>query len=114
MPPTKLQRWLDVIAYLVARRFPVTVEQLMEGVASYAEKWSTADETARESARRMFERDKDEMRAAGIPIRSLEFSSYEHGPTVGYRLDRRDFYLPYLRLLQGEGEREGEGTEKGG
>jgi predicted DNA-binding transcriptional regulator YafY len=102
-PPTKLQRWLDLIAYLVARRFPVTVEQLMEGIPSYAAKYETGDETDRETARRMFERDKDELRRAGIPIRSVAYSSnFEHGETVGYRIERKDFYLPYLLMLQGE------------
>ena len=30
--PTKLQRWLDIIAYLVGRRLPVSADELMRGV----------------------------------------------------------------------------------
>ena len=112
MTPTKLQRWLDLIAFLVARRLPVTIEQLMEGIPSYATKWNTEDEADRAAARRMFERDKDELRKAGIPIRSITFSTnFGLEETIGYRIDRKDFYLPYLSVLRGEaggGEDEGE------
>ena len=103
MTPTKLQRWLDLIAFLVARRLPVTIEQLMEGIPSYATKWNTEDEADRAAARRMFERDKDELRKAGIPIRSITFSTnFGLEETIGYRIDRKDFYLPYLSVLRGE------------
>jgi proteasome accessory factor B len=44
----------------------------------------------------MFERDKDELRASGIPIQTITTSE---GETVGYRLARQDFYLPYLSLV---------------
>ena len=76
--PTKLQRQLDVIAYLVGRRLPVSVEELMEGIPAYAEKWTTDDATARDSVRRMFERDKDDLRAAGIPLKTIKYT-IDHG-----------------------------------
>src|SRR5262245_50146180 len=98
--PTKLQRHLDLIAYLVGRRLPVEVEELMEGIPAYAEKLKTGAEKDRVAARRMFERDKDELRAAGIPIRTLPFTMYAE-PREGYVIDRRDFYLPYLELVKG-------------
>lgn len=97
---TKLQRWLDLIAYLVGRRLPVPVEELMEGVPAYAERWRTEDETARATARRTFERDKDELRRSGIPLQTVRYSiNYGTEQAEGYRIDRRDFYLPYLRLI---------------
>jgi hypothetical protein len=34
---SKLQRWLDIIAYLVGRRLPVSADELMRGVPSYTE-----------------------------------------------------------------------------
>lgn len=102
--PTKLQRWLDLIAYLVGRRLPVPVDELMERIPAYAEKWQTDDETARATARRTFERDKEELREAGIPIRTVRYSvHYGHEEIEGYRIDRRDFYLPYLKLVGVEG-----------
>lgn len=106
---TKTQRWLDLIAYLVARHLPVSVEELMEKLPAYAREWSGGDRKARESVRRKFERDKDELRELGIPMETV---TYRVGvlaePAEGYRIRRRDFYLPYLRLLEEEdGERAG-------
>jgi proteasome accessory factor B len=98
--PTKLQRWLDIIAYLVGRRLPVSADELMRNVPAYTARWESGDRTVRESVRRSFERDKDELRRLGIPIRTLSYSTPDE-PDVqeGYRIDRRDFYLPYLRLV---------------
>jgi predicted DNA-binding transcriptional regulator YafY len=108
MPPdgtaaiTKTQRWLDLIVFLVQRRFPVSVDEIMEGVPAYRPKWESEKESDRAAVRRMFERDKDELRAAGIPIGTLKYS-IEHGAeeAIGYRLAQQAFYLPYLRLVTG-------------
>src|SRR5690606_35164235 len=97
---SKTQRWLDLIAFLVGRRVPATVAEIMEGVPAYAEKWRTEDETARSSARRMFERDKDELRKQGIPLQTVKYT-IEAEPVEGYRIQRRDFYQPYLRIVGG-------------
>jgi proteasome accessory factor B len=99
-PSTKLQRWLDVIAYLVGHRFPVSAEQIMEHVPAYAEKLATGEDRDFDAARRMFERDKAELKEAGIPLRTVEYH-VDYGLTqlTGYVINRRDFYLPYLRLL---------------
>lgn len=101
MPPTKLQRWLDIIAYLVGRRLPVSADELLRNVPAYAGRWASDDPRDHESARRGFERDKDELRALGIPIRTVKYSM-PHVPDVqeAYVIERRDFYLPYLRLVQ--------------
>jgi predicted DNA-binding transcriptional regulator YafY len=97
---TKLQRWLDTIAYLVGRRLPVSSDELSRGVPAYAG-LSSADRTVQQSARRMFERDKDELRRAGIPVRTVHFSTMEDSSQrEGYLIERRDFYLPYLKLVQ--------------
>jgi proteasome accessory factor B len=96
---TKLQRWLDLIAYLVGRRLPTSADELMSNVPAYATKWTAGSETDRESARRMFERDKDELRAFGIPIRTIRYAVLGGEQMEGYQIDRRDFYLPYLELV---------------
>ena len=97
---SKTQRWLDLIAFLVGRRMPVEVEHIMEAVPSYAEKYREGDDRARETVRRMFERDKDELRELGIPIETVPLSLY-HGAeeVLAYRLLDKDFYLPYLKLV---------------
>lgn len=96
---TKTQRWLDLIAYLVGRHLPVSVEELMERIPAYAEKWGTEEATARDTARRTFERDKDELKALGIPLETVKYTiNYGLEEAEGYRIAKRDFYLPYLRL----------------
>src|SRR5688572_4692334 len=99
---TKLQRWLDLIVYLVGRRLPVTVEEVMENVPAYAKKSQTGNATDHATARRTFERDKDELRHLGIPIQTVPFSiNFGTEQVEGYRIDRRDFYLPYLKVVSG-------------
>ena len=70
--PTKLQRWLDVVAYLAARRLPVSTEELWQNVPAYA---AGVDGSKKEKARvrRTFERDKDELRDLGIPIETVQY-----------------------------------------
>ena len=97
--PTKLQRWLDVIAYLAGRRLPVTVEQLWEAVPAYQDGLE-GDEKTKQTVRRMFERDKDELRSLGIPVETVTFSiHYGREQNTGYRLGTKNFHLPYLRLV---------------
>ncbi len=97
---SKLQRWLDLVAYLAGRRVPATVEEVWGAVPAYS-RGLGEDDREHETVRRMFERDKDELRAAGIPIETVTFSlNYGAEESHGYRLARRDFHLPYLRLVQ--------------
>lgn len=98
--PTKLQRWLDVVAYLAGRRLPMSTEELWENVPAYAPGLEgSKKEKAR--VRRTFERDKDELRALGIPIETVEYTvSFGREEVSGYRIAKRDFHLPYLKLLE--------------
>lgn len=100
---SKTQRWLDLIAFLTKHHFPVSIDQVMEGVPAYRPKWVGGDEKAQQSVRRMFERDKDELRALGMPLETVEYSiEYGTEEAAGYRLSTRHFYLPYLRIIGGE------------
>ena len=96
MPPMKLQRWIDLLAALLARSYPATFRELAKDVPAYA--------TARseDALMRMFERDKDELRAFGIPIRTTTMDSDE-GETGAYAIDRKNFYLPYLVVTSAGG-----------
>ena len=89
MSAPKLQRWIDLLVALLRRRYPITLDELVQEVPGYAQ-----DEKP-ESRRRKFERDKVELREFGIPIETV---TSEEGETVGYLLRPRDFYLPYLAL----------------
>ena len=93
------QRWLDLVAYLVGRRMPATVDEIMEKVPAYARKLAGSD-TDRDSVRRMFERDKDGLREAGIPIESVEMPvDFGGGKVDAYVLLKKNFHLPYLRIV---------------
>jgi len=97
---SKLQRWLDLVAYLASRHFPVSMDELRKGVPAYALPHD-ATETQHETVRRMFERDKDELRELGIPIETVTYHiNYGLEESHGYRLTRRNFHLPYLRLMR--------------
>lgn len=98
---SKTQRWLDLIALLLRnRKVPASVDEIMEQIPAYTRPWAGGDEKAKASVRRMFERDKDELRALGIPIESVTYTvNFGHETIEGYRIQRTDFYLPYLRLL---------------
>ncbi len=92
---TKTQRWLDLLAFLLGRRTPATVDEIFGAVPAYCTSKGDGSETSVDSVRRMFERDKDELRSAGIPIETEQFSvAYGSEPAEGYRLRSVDFYLP--------------------
>jgi proteasome accessory factor B len=91
MPPQpKVQRWTDLLAALLRRSFPVDFATLRQEVPAYCE-----PERSDATTLRMFERDKDDLRALGVPIESVED---EDGNRSRYRLASRNFYLPYLHL----------------
>jgi proteasome accessory factor B len=87
----KLQRWIDLLAALLRRHYGATFEELRSAVPAYGR---DADEA---TIARMFERDKDELRALGIPIR-IEAEDVEEGEAQRYIVRARDMYLPYLAL----------------
>jgi proteasome accessory factor B len=87
----KITRWIDLLAALLDHHAAVSFERLTELVPAYQR---VANHDAR---RRMFERDKDELRDYGVPIVTEEDGS---GTTLGYRLRPEHFYLPYLTMRQ--------------
>ncbi len=105
MPRTKTARWLDLLAYLLQHRFPVTREEIYTHVEAYRADVEEDDSGgARESLRRKFERDKDELRALGVEIETVQLPDQAGDePATGYKLRERAFYLPYLELKEGQG-----------
>ena len=87
----KLQRWIDLVAALLSHRFGITFAELKSLVPAYGGSKSAA------TVARMFERDKDELRALGIPIRVREEDSDE-GMVQRYSVRAPEMYLPYLAL----------------
>lgn len=98
MSSAKTARWLDLLAFLLQHRFAVSRTEIFERVRGYQGKKT-------ESARRTFERDKDELRALGIEIETVELKDVEGDEaSLGYRLRGRGFYLPCLELDHAEPE----------
>ncbi len=91
----KLLRWIDLIAALLRRRFPVSFSELARDVPAYAHEGAPS-----ETLQRMFERDKDELRSAGIAIETVNGAD---GEPSQYRLKPEAFYLPYLVLAGADG-----------
>jgi proteasome accessory factor B len=87
----KLRRWIDLLAALLRRQYPVAFEQLCAEVPAYSAGGQSPD-----ARRRMFERDKKELRGFGVPIETRDIGDGE----LGYLLTRAAFYLPYLHLLR--------------
>lgn len=92
----KIQRWIDLLAALLRRRFPAPFEELVRDIPAYSGGQSI------DARRRMFERDKDELRGFGVPIETVKSSD---GETLGYRLQVTNFYLPYLTVRSNGGAR---------
>jgi proteasome accessory factor B len=89
----KVQRWIDLIAALLRYHYAVEFATIADEVPAYRRAQRPA------TIKRMFERDKDELRALGIPIESV---ANDEGGYDRYRLRARDFYLPYLTLVDEE------------
>jgi len=91
MTTNKTSRWLNLVAFLLQYRFPVTREKIFAQVTGYEDG---------ESGRRKFERDKEELRALGVDIEAVPLpDAAGDEPATGYRLRPRSAYLPYLELL---------------
>ncbi|GAA1451501.1 helix-turn-helix transcriptional regulator [Nocardiopsis tropica] len=94
MSRRKTERQLNLVICLLSTRRHLTAQEIRQTVHGYAE----ADT---ESAfKRMFERDKRELRDSGIPIQvgTGDAVSGEEG----YRISRSDYELPEIELLPDE------------
>jgi predicted DNA-binding transcriptional regulator YafY len=98
--PSKTERWLNLLAFLLDRHYPASREEILSQVSDYKEDWVGGDARVRESVRRKFERDKAELKALGIdlgPLKEKIVANHADQEVEAYQLKPRDFYLPYLR-----------------
>ncbi len=81
----KLERLLNLTAVLLDTSRPLTAEELRQKVEGYP--------PAGAAFHRAFERDKDDLRVLGIPLR-VERVPATDPPVDGYRIAADDYYLP--------------------
>ena len=78
----KLERLLNLTAALLHAEIPLTAEELRDRVGGYPDTKATF--------RRAFERDKDDLRSMGMPLRVEPVHGVDP-PVDGYRLDRDEY-----------------------
>lgn len=84
----KVERLVNLTVALLEARQPISLAELKRRTGYYGQ-------DDRRAARRMFERDKDELRRMGVPIATLPLP---FGDEVGYRVVRREYELPDVDL----------------
>lgn len=94
MAPRKSERLVNLTICLLAARRYVSKEDLRRMITGYHGLSDDAFE-------RQFERDKEELRALGVPV-DVGSNSALHEDEVGYRIRRSDFELPAVELTRAE------------
>jgi len=84
----KAERLVNLTIALLETRRPLSFADIRRRTGYY-------DQRDRESARRMFERDKDDLRALGVPIDIREVA---FGEEPGYIIDRSSYEAPDIDL----------------
>ena len=95
MSRRKTERLLSLVVCLLSSQRYLTATQIRAAVPGYPDSF--------EAFKRMFERDKEELRELGIPL-----DTGTNGPLdeeLGYRIPRQEYMLPDIRLEPDEGFR---------
>ena len=88
-----LERLVNLVALLLETRRPLTFEEIRRVLPAYRQ----GDKA---SAKRQFERDKDTLRAVGIPVEVAPTDAWE--VEEGYRIPRERYELPDLSFTPEE------------
>jgi proteasome accessory factor B len=88
MSRRKTERLLSLVVCLLSANRYLTAAQIREAVPGYPDSF--------DAFKRMFERDKDELRELGIPLETGTNSSADD--ETGYRISRQEYMLPEIRL----------------
>ena len=87
-------RLLNLVIALMNTPLRMTKEEIRSSVAGYD------DAATVEAFERMFERDKDSLRALGVPIVTVDASG--HAQEMGYRIDKDAYALQEVDLTPAE------------
>lgn len=90
----KTERLLNLVIALLYTRQALSKARIRSAVPQYADSTDEAFD-------RMFERDKDELRALGIPLRTEALDAF-FDDEAGYRIDRREYELPAIEFTPDE------------
>jgi len=88
MSKRRTERLLSIVVLLLSSRRYLTAEQIRAAVIGYPEQ--------DEPFKRMFERDKEELRDLGIPLETGRANPVDD--EFGYRIRRQDYELPEIHL----------------
>lgn len=88
-----LERLLNLVGLLLETSTPLTFEQIRDTLDAYR-----ADKV--DSAKRMFERDKDQLREFGIPLLLVDTDVW--GTEQGYIIPKEEYYLPEIAFTPEE------------
>lgn len=88
MSQRKTERLLNLVICLLATRRYLTLDRIRDAVPGYPE--------SDEAFKRMFERDKEELRELGVPLETGSDSVWDDEP--GYRIRRAAYELPPIAL----------------
>lgn len=98
------ERILNLLVALTHARVRMTRDEIRRTVTGYepAPAGATEQETARADAafERMFERDKEALRALGVTL--ITVTDATHGDDIGYRVENDDSAIPELDLTPAE------------
>jgi proteasome accessory factor B len=88
MSKRRTERLLSIVVLLLSTRRYLTAEEIRAAVSGYPEQ--------NDAFKRMFERDKEELRELGIPLETGLNNVFDEEP--GYRIKKQDYELPEIRL----------------
>ena len=88
-----LERLLNLVGLLLETRTPLTFEQIRATLEPYGQ--GNVD-----SAKRMFERDKDILRDYGVPLELVDTDAW--GSEQGYLIPKERYYLPEIAFTPEE------------
>lgn len=98
MSASRTERLLNLLIALLGTRYGRSKEFLRENIQAYR------DSPSEEAFERMFERDKGDLRAMGIPLETRRLpGAFEEDPgNVSYRIPKEKYQLPKIRFTAAE------------
>lgn len=94
MAARRAERLVNLVFCLLSTRQYLSAERIRDAVPGYEPADGTRETD--EAFKRMFERDKAELRELGIPLETGRGGAFE--PDDGYRISRRDYELPPIEF----------------